>query len=97
MIVRTHETLLPGSYEVEFNVTDEQGKACPAPQMVKIHVCACKAGMPCVFRESQSQAQRKTELGPAGIAMLLLGLLLLLCKYHAERRVRLTQIRKQVH
>ncbi|KAF3691354.1 Desmoglein-2 Cadherin family member 5 HDGC Precursor [Channa argus] len=72
------EPLWPGVYEVEFVVMDNQGEACAEPQKVKVQVCTCELGVMCEKRGALGQATKKSELGPAGIAMLLLGLLVLL-------------------
>uniref|UniRef100_A0A4W6EPD7 Cadherin domain-containing protein n=1 Tax=Lates calcarifer TaxID=8187 RepID=A0A4W6EPD7_LATCA len=76
-ILRAEETLWPGSYEVEFEVKDEQGEACPEPQKVKVQVCTCEDGVVCGKRGSKGQPKKGAELGPAGIGLLFLGLLLL--------------------
>lgn len=73
-ILRSQESLWPGIYEVEFLVKDQQGHACQDPQKVKVEVCTCEDGIMC------GRASKGAKLGPAGIGLLLLGLLLLLCK-----------------
>uniref|UniRef100_A0A3Q1D8P7 Cadherin domain-containing protein n=1 Tax=Amphiprion ocellaris TaxID=80972 RepID=A0A3Q1D8P7_AMPOC len=77
-ILRAQESLWPGFYEVKFEVRDQQGEACPEPQKVKVQVCTCEDGVVCGQRGANGQPSKKTELGPAGIGLLLLGLLLLL-------------------
>ncbi|KAK2836046.1 hypothetical protein Q5P01_016530 [Channa striata] len=77
-ILRAQEPLWPGYYEVEFLVKDEQGESCPEPQKVKVQVCTCEKGVMCGQRGANGQSSKKSELGPAGIGLLLLGLLLLL-------------------
>ncbi|XP_069378761.1 desmoglein-2.1 isoform X2 [Paralichthys olivaceus] len=72
-IIRVQESLWPGFYEVEFVVKDEQGEACPEPQMMKVQVCTCEDGGVC----GKPSANGGAELGPAGIGLLFLGLLLL--------------------
>lgn len=62
-------------------VKDEQGKACPEPQKVKVHVCTCEDGVICGKRGANGQPTKSSELGPAGIGLLFLGLLLLLRKF----------------
>lgn len=88
-ILRAKESFWPGYYEVEFVVTDEQGQACPDPQKVKVQVCTCENGVVCGKRDANGQPSKKSELGPAGIGLLLLGLLLLLRKY--DMRLILTE------
>ncbi|KAK5869348.1 hypothetical protein PBY51_024072 [Eleginops maclovinus] len=72
-ILRAKESLWPGLYEVTFVVEDQQGKACPDPQKVTIQVCTCEEGDMC-----GGNIKKGAELGPAGIGLLFLGLLLLL-------------------
>lgn len=59
-------------------VKDEQGKACPEPQKVKVQVCTCEDGVVC---GTNGQPNKSSELGPSGIGLLCLGLLLLLRKF----------------
>lgn len=80
-ILRAQETMWPGQYEVEVLVKDEQGKACPEPQKVKVQVCTCEDGVICGKQGANGQPTKSSELGPAGIGLLFLGLLLLLRKY----------------
>lgn len=74
----------PGFYEVEFVVKDEQGHACPEPQKVKVQVCTCEDGVLCGKRGANGKTSKVATLGPAGIGLLLLGLILLLRKYHVH-------------
>ena len=83
-ILRAKEPMWPGIYEVEFLVTDAQGHSCPEPQKVDIMICTCKDTMrnaekPCGERGAIS---KESQLGPAGIGLLLPGLLLLLRRYN---------------
>lgn len=80
-ILRAKEPLWPGLYEVKVLVKDEQGKACPEPQTVKIRVCTCEDGVICGKKGGGGKPTKSSELGPAGIGLLILGLLLLLRKY----------------
>lgn len=80
-ILRAQESMWPGVYEVELAVSDMQGQVCPEPQKVKVQVCTCEDGVVCGKRSSHGQASKEAVLGPAGIGLLLLGLLLLLRKY----------------
>ncbi|XP_070765423.1 desmoglein-2.1-like [Enoplosus armatus] len=77
-ILRAQESMWPGFYEVEFEVRDGQGEACPDPQKVTVQVCTCEDGVTCGKRGANGQSTKGAELGPAGIGLLLLGLLLLL-------------------
>lgn len=80
-ILRAQNTMWPGEYEVEFVVKDNQGQACPEPQKVKVRVCTCEDGVLCGKTGSRGEPSKGAELGPAGIGLLFLGLLLLLRKY----------------
>ncbi|XP_075907327.1 desmoglein-2.1-like [Nelusetta ayraudi] len=75
-ILRAQGTLWPRQYEVEVLVKDEQGKACPEPQRVKVRVCTCEDGVTCGKRGENGQPANNSGLGPAGIGLLCLGLLL---------------------
>jgi len=80
VILRAQESMWRGFYEVELLVKDQQGKACPEPQRVRVRVCSCEDGVACGKLGANGQLHKGAELGPAGIGLLLLGLLLLLCK-----------------
>nr|XP_061790321.1 desmoglein-2.1-like [Nerophis lumbriciformis] len=77
-ILRAQHSLYAGQHEVELLVKDEQGVACPEPQKLTVQVCTCEDGVICGTRGGRGQPEKKSELGPAGIGLLLLGLLLLL-------------------
>uniref|UniRef100_A0A8D3BNA7 Cadherin domain-containing protein n=1 Tax=Scophthalmus maximus TaxID=52904 RepID=A0A8D3BNA7_SCOMX len=79
-ILRVQESLWPGFYEVELVIRDEQGEACPEPQKVKVRVCTCEDGVVCGKKGGNADPSKGAELGPAGIGLLFLGLLLLACK-----------------
>ncbi|XP_071342912.1 desmoglein-2.1-like isoform X2 [Trachinotus anak] len=76
-ILRAQESIWPGLYEVEFVVRDKQGEACPEPQKVRVQVCTCEDGVVCGKQGANGQTSKGAELGPAGIGLLFLGLLLL--------------------
>lgn len=80
-ILRAQEDFWPGFYEVELLVKDEQGLACPEPQKVKVKVCTCEDGELCGKRGARGHITKGSELGPAGIGLLVLGLLLLLREF----------------
>lgn len=61
-------------------VKDNKGYACPDPQKLMVKVCDCMDGDVCVNRQGGGQFKPQTELGPGGIGLLLLGILLLLCE-----------------
>lgn len=73
-------------------VKDKQGKACPEPQKVKVQVCTCEDGMNCGKRGANGQPTKSSALGPAGIGLLFLGLLLLLREFNKL----LTLVRNEV-
>ncbi|XP_068508237.1 desmoglein-2.1 isoform X2 [Syngnathus scovelli] len=77
-ILRAQESTWPGLHEVQLLVKDQQGEVCPEPQKVTVQVCTCDDGVICGRRGGRGQPDKKSELGPAGIGLLLLGLLLLL-------------------
>lgn len=77
-ILRSHETLWPGIYEVAVEIQDQQGHACPEPQKVKVEVCTCENGQGC----SKPGYERSKKLGPAAIGLIFLGLLMLLRELH---------------
>lgn len=81
-ILRARESLWPGVYEVEFNVKDDQGEACPEPQKIKVQVCTCEDGVICSKQSANGKTKGTAEFGPAGIGLLLLGFLMLLRKYY---------------
>ncbi|KAM9796220.1 desmoglein-2.1-like [Syngnathus typhle] len=77
-ILRAQESTWPGLHELQLLVKDLQGEVCPEPQKVTVQVCTCDDGVICGRRGGRGQPDKKSELGPAGIGLLLLGLLLLL-------------------
>lgn len=80
-ILRALVSPWPGFYEVEFVVRDEQGDACPEPQKMRVQVCTCEDGVVCGKKGTNGQPDKRAELGPAGIGLLFLGLLLLARKF----------------
>lgn len=81
-ILRSQEAFWPGVYEVEFVVKDQQGHACPEPQRMTVQVCTCENGVVCGNQGSNGRGRKTTSLGPAGIGLILAGLLLLLSKHY---------------
>ncbi|XP_077390683.1 desmoglein-2.1-like isoform X2 [Festucalex cinctus] len=77
-ILRAQHSLRSGPHQVELLVKDQQGKTCSEPQKVTVRVCTCEDGVICGKRGGRGQPDKKSELGPAGIGLLLMGLLLLL-------------------
>lgn len=76
-IIRDQANLWPGIYKVALEVKDQQGKPCADVQMVDVTVCTC-------LKNTKSCASRLTKtsgFGAAGVLLLLLGLLLLLCEF----------------
>lgn len=74
-IFRSHATLWPGVYHLFVEVRDQQGKFCVNQQVLQVEVCACDASQVCLPR------QRDSRFGAAGVFLMLLGLLLILCKF----------------
>ncbi|XP_062386302.1 desmoglein-2-like protein [Sardina pilchardus] len=75
VILRPKETLWPGLYKVFLEIQDEQGKACAGGQVLDLEVCSCTKGTKaCLDRGVRGPT---AILGPAGILLLLLGLVLL--------------------
>lgn len=81
-ILRSHEPMWPGSYEVTVGVEDQQGLMCPEPQKVKVDVCTCEDGKMCGPRGAAGQRTKGSKLGPAAIGLIFLGLLMLLRELH---------------
>lgn len=79
-ILRARRSLWPGLHKVKLLVKDQQGQACSEMQEMMVQVCTCEDGFICGRRGGSGQPDKKSEFGPAGIGLLLLGLLLLLCK-----------------
>lgn len=79
-ILRAQESMWPGYYQVELVVKDDQGQACPDSQKLKIQFCTCEDGLQCRRWGASGMGTKETNLGAAGIGLLLLGLLMLLCK-----------------
>lgn len=79
-ILRTQVTMWPGFYQVELVVKDNQGQACPEPQRVKIQLCTCEDGLHCGRSGASGIGTKEIQLAPAGIGLLLLSLLMLLCE-----------------
>ncbi|XP_019739970.1 desmoglein-2-like, partial [Hippocampus comes] len=77
-ILRAQRSLWPGLHKVELLVKDQQGQACSEPQKMMVQVCTCEDGFICGRRGGSGQPDKKSEFGPAGIGLLLLGLLLIL-------------------
>lgn len=76
-ILRDQKHLWPGMYKVAVEIKDQQGKSCANVQMLDVVVCTCEANT----RTCMAHIERRSDFGVAGILLLLLGLLLLLCKY----------------
>ncbi|KAL2097293.1 hypothetical protein ACEWY4_006500 [Coilia grayii] len=74
VILRPRDILWPGSHKVFMVIRDQQGVACGDVQVLNVEVCSCNKDMTCLPREERGPS---AVLGPAGILMLLLGLLLL--------------------
>ncbi|XP_031418740.1 desmoglein-2-like isoform X2 [Clupea harengus] len=73
-ILRPKESLWPGRYKVFMVIKDQQGKACDNDQVLHLEVCSCTKDNKCLPRLDRRPS---ATLGPAGILLMLLGLLLL--------------------
>ncbi|XP_053735170.1 desmoglein-2.1-like isoform X1 [Synchiropus splendidus] len=78
VILRALESTWPGSYKVQFLIQDEQGHACPDPQILKVSVCTCEDGVTCGKKGGDGQPSKDVSVGTACIGLVILGLLLLL-------------------
>ena len=78
VILRANETLWPGSNDVTLEIKDQQGQSCPTLQKMKVEACTCVVGGTC---GSRGQGSKGSALGPKGIGLLFLGLLMLLREY----------------
>ncbi|KAF5892316.1 desmoglein-2-like, partial [Clarias magur] len=76
VILRSQEDLWPGSYTVELDVLDQQGKSCQG-QKLQVIVCKCTEGQVCQPLRKRSTST-PPSLGASGVLALLLGILLLL-------------------
>ncbi|XP_060773607.1 desmoglein-2.1-like [Neoarius graeffei] len=65
----------PGPLQVTLEVRDQQGISCPDKQVLKVTVCTCDESATCGTIVAQGKS---SELGSAGIGLLVLGLLMLL-------------------
>ncbi|KAJ8376834.1 hypothetical protein SKAU_G00074140 [Synaphobranchus kaupii] len=74
-ILRTHDSLWPGPYEVTMEVSDQQGNACPDRQVMTVEVCTCDENQNCGQRGKSGTG---AGFGGPGIGLLILGLLMLL-------------------
>uniref|UniRef100_A0A3Q2E734 Desmoglein-2-like n=1 Tax=Cyprinodon variegatus TaxID=28743 RepID=A0A3Q2E734_CYPVA len=70
-IVKPKQNLPPGVYEVTLMVKDQHGQTCLDPQKIYIIICQTR----------KVDANPVSKLGNAGLGVLLLGLMLLICEY----------------
>lgn len=75
-ILRDQANLWPGIYKVALEVKDQQGKSCADVQIMDVTVCTCHGST----QTCGSRIVKTARFGAAGILLLLLGLLLLLCE-----------------
>lgn len=76
VILREENYVWPGVHKVTLKITDQQGKSCADAQIIDLTVCTCnKNTKSCVSRSTST-----ATFGAAGILLMLLGLLLLLCE-----------------
>ncbi|KAM9323251.1 desmoglein-2-like protein [Pholidichthys leucotaenia] len=74
VILRDNANLWPGSYKVELEIRDQQGKMCADVQIMTVIVCTCDENT----KSCKSRSASTAAFGAAGVLLLLLGLLLLL-------------------
>ncbi|XP_074133278.1 desmoglein-3 [Sminthopsis crassicaudata] len=85
-ILRAQKTLSTGTYPVSLIVTDKQGMSCEIPETLELQACDCDENQKCFERvpfpkpgdTNRQRGKPSVHLGPAGIGLLLLGLLMLL-------------------
>ncbi|XP_062411297.1 desmoglein-2.1-like [Sardina pilchardus] len=75
----------PGYYDITFEVRDQQGLACPQPQVLHLEVCTCDEGVTSCRPNPQgtqeltgTSVKKSSQLGGAAIGALLVGLVSLL-------------------
>lgn len=81
--LRPLRPLWPGHYKVALIIQDQQGLACPEPQLFELRACSCAKGEMCQEEEGRTAARKDTSstFAAPGIAALILGFLALLCEY----------------
>lgn len=83
--LRALRPLWPGQYRVSLIIQDQQGLACPDPQLLELHVCTCEEGGTCRVAGTNAQQaflwESSSTFGGVGLGAMILGLLTLLCEY----------------
>ncbi|XP_028817123.1 desmoglein-3-like isoform X2 [Denticeps clupeoides] len=80
-ILRAHDVLWPGPYNVTLEISDQQGESCPDLQVLRVDACTCTDRGACKSELRESSAVRdgtRAVLGPAAIGLIFLGILALL-------------------
>ncbi|XP_028282552.1 desmoglein-2-like [Parambassis ranga] len=73
-ILHDHAHLWPGTYKVQVEIKDQQGKFCADAQIIDVIVCTCQENT----KTCMPRSAKTSSFGAPGILLLLLGLLLLL-------------------
>ncbi|XP_042272827.1 desmoglein-2-like [Thunnus maccoyii] len=80
--LRALRPLWPGQYRVSLIIQDQQGLACPDPQLLELHVCTCEEGGTCRVAGTNAQQaflwESSSTFGGVGLGAMILGLLTLL-------------------
>ncbi|XP_056132722.1 desmoglein-2.1-like [Lampris incognitus] len=80
--LRPLRPLWPGNVLLSFTIWDQQGVACPEPQLLTLLLCTCGQGEACSPEATDRSAalkERSSTFGMLGIGLLVLGMLILLC------------------
>ncbi|KAI1889195.1 hypothetical protein AGOR_G00176620 [Albula goreensis] len=87
VILKAKHELWPYDFTVAFEIKDQQGLACPEPEVLDLTACECANGQNCSIAEKLQVKGGNSTLGSAGIGallsvflvLLLVPLLMLLC------------------
>ncbi|XP_036377128.1 desmoglein-2-like [Megalops cyprinoides] len=84
-ILKPQDTLWPRSYEIAFEIKDQQGLACPDKEVLQLEACECVNNETCGVKANELLAiapvrsENAHALGALGIGALMTGFLVLLC------------------
>ncbi|KAG7488417.1 hypothetical protein MATL_G00034290 [Megalops atlanticus] len=83
-ILKPQGTLWPRSYEIAFEIKDQQGLACPDKEVLQLEACECENNETCGVKasmflaEAPVRSENAQALGALGIGALMTGFLVLL-------------------